>query len=504
MTSDRLEIFVGADRSQLMAVPVLEFSIKRHASRPVRVTSMHDLGLPEPKDVRQGPRTNFSFTRFAIPGLMGHNGMALYLDADMLVFRDIAEIWTLPMGEAKILIQAEVDPRAQAPKAGAPAQRIKQCSVMLMDCARLDWDAARIIAGLDGRYTYEQLLYEMCILDEAEIAYALPFRWNSLEHYDAATCLLHYTDMHTQPWVDPFNRLGFLWMDEVRLMIDCGLLRWRELEREVELGYFRPSLIPELRNDALRGRWDAGTARRYAAIDARAGFVKHPRSPCPQARARGGGEGLRGGAGGGPATISALPGEGRGPGRRIDSRCVEAGPPAWVPAFAGTIGSEKFLRRDHPLHLGDDLAQVDGLGEDPGARGGAVAGGQGHGGEAGDEHDPQAHEPRGGLAGDLDAVDARHDDVGEQEVPAALVQRLQRLLAVGAGPDVIAGALQGPRQEPAQGIVVFGQEDTRHGRNGSLRERAPPVAREANLGLRCKPPINQGPRALTRPVRART
>ena len=47
-----------------------------------------------------------------------------------------------------------------------------------------------IVAGLDGRYTYEELMYDMCILPESDIRYGLPFEWNSLEHYDLETHLI--------------------------------------------------------------------------------------------------------------------------------------------------------------------------------------------------------------------------------------------------------------------------------------------------------------------------
>lgn len=270
-----LDIFVGTDRSQLLAVAVLEFSIKRHTNHPVRVAPLLGLDLPEPKDIRNGSRTNFSFTRFAIPELKDYEGLALYLDADMLVFQDIEEIWRFPMGDAKVLIQASVDEGAHVSKLGAPAERKKQCSVMLMDCGRLDWRAAGIISGLDGRYSYDQLMSQLCILDDKDIAYELPFRWNSLEHYDETTCLIHYTDMQTQPWVDANNRNGYLWMREVRLMLDSGVLSWRTLEKEIELGYFRPSLIHELREIPELRVWNADAAARYAEIDAQAGFVKH-------------------------------------------------------------------------------------------------------------------------------------------------------------------------------------------------------------------------------------
>ena len=273
---EHIDIFVGADRSQLLAVAVLEHSILRHTSQLCNICPLIDLGLPEPKDIRQGSRTNFSFARFAIPELKHYAGKGLYLDADMLVFRDILELWSLPMDGAKIAIQEELpDEFVKQIKQGAPAQRKKQCSVMLIDCAATRWHAPSIIAGLDGQYTYEQLMAEMCILREDEIKYGVPFAWNSLEHYDSTTRLIHYTDMMTQPWVSTQNRNGPLWMNEVRLMLDNGALDWSAIEEEVRLGYFRPSLLLELKEMPHRGGWDADSARRYDEVDAGAGFVKH-------------------------------------------------------------------------------------------------------------------------------------------------------------------------------------------------------------------------------------
>jgi lipopolysaccharide biosynthesis glycosyltransferase len=271
-----VDIFVGADRSQLLAVAVLEHSIQRHTRLPCCVTPLIDLDLPEPADIRQGARTNFSFARFAIPQLKSYEGRAIYMDADMLVFRDIAELWNLPFDGAKVIVQDRLpDELARRNKAGAPRKRRKQSSVMLIDCAATRWDAPAIIAGLDGRYTYEQLLHELCILDESEINYALPFAWNSLEHYDHNTRLIHYTDMNTQPWVSNHNRLGHLWIAEVRLMLDTGVLGLRDIKVEIERGYFRPSLVHELEEMPHADGWRQDVAERYDAIDERAGYVKH-------------------------------------------------------------------------------------------------------------------------------------------------------------------------------------------------------------------------------------
>lgn len=271
-----VDVFVGADRSQLLAVAVLEHSIRRHTAASVRVCPLIDLDIPEPADLRQGSRTNFSFARFAIPELKDYRGKGLYLDADMLVFRDILELWNLPFDGGKIIIQEDLPEHAVTQKkAGAPSARKKQCSVMMIDCERTRWDVTEIVGGLDGQYTYEELMYEMCILPESDVRYGVPFAWNSLEHHDRDTRLIHYTDMNTQPWVSPDNVHGNLWFREVFLMLETSALMRSDLEREIALGYFRPSILNEIDEMPHERAFDAAAAARYAAIDREAGFVKH-------------------------------------------------------------------------------------------------------------------------------------------------------------------------------------------------------------------------------------
>lgn len=109
MPSDEvIRVYVGVDRSQLLAVPVLEYSIKRHTTAQVEVIPMLDLPVPKPKDPRNGQRTGFSFSRFCIPKLAGYTGKAIYMDADMMVFKDIRELWNVSFDGAKVVIQQEV------------------------------------------------------------------------------------------------------------------------------------------------------------------------------------------------------------------------------------------------------------------------------------------------------------------------------------------------------------------------------------------------------------
>lgn len=249
MGRETVKVFVGCDRSQLLAVKVLEHSIKRHTSLPVEVVAMQDLPVPQPCDPRNTQRTGFSFSRFCIPKLANYQGKAIYLDADMLVFRDIKELWSIPFEGAKVVIQKEIKHNLETTrKFGAPRKRIKQCAVMLLDCERLDWDIEQIIGQMNlGKFDYGQLLYDLCILGESEIRYAVPFEWNSLEYYDEETRLIHYTDMATQPWVSTLNKHGDLWFEEIRRMIADRSLSWSELEEEIARGFFRPSLLRDIR-----------------------------------------------------------------------------------------------------------------------------------------------------------------------------------------------------------------------------------------------------------------
>lgn len=275
---DVIRVFVGTDRTQLLAVSVLEHSIKRHTSATVEVIPMLDLPVPVPKNPCNWQRTGFSFSRFCIPELAGYQGKAIYMDADMLVFKDIRELWSIPFDGAKVVIQQDVKYEDQTlRKIGAPKKRKKQCSVMLIDCKRTNWDIRKIVNEMDaGSFGYEDLMYDLCILADEDIKFGVPFEWNSLEHYDAQTRLIHYTDVYTQPWTSIGNRWGDLWFHEVRLMLRNGILTKHQLENEVALGHFRPSILFDVRYRHILPYWLRSIFdKRNVVSDRLSGYVPH-------------------------------------------------------------------------------------------------------------------------------------------------------------------------------------------------------------------------------------
>jgi hypothetical protein len=200
------------------------------------------------------------------------------MDADMQVFKDIRSLWNLPFNGQRVLVQESVKHTdLTLRKENAPSTRKKQCAVMLLDCESLDWDVREIVRGLDEElYTYSQLIDELCIVPEELVGYRVPFEWNSLEHFDESTCLIHYTDMGTQPWVSTRNPNGEIWLAEVRRMLADSALRIEQLQQEIDMGHFRPSLMRDIRWGNLVPPLLRSTFNRLnEGMDRARGFVAH-------------------------------------------------------------------------------------------------------------------------------------------------------------------------------------------------------------------------------------
>ena len=233
-----VRVYVGTLEEQMLAVKVLEFSIRKHASVTVEVFPLHlaPVSIPSPKDERNAPRTPFSFQRFLIPELAGYRGRAIYVDSDMQVFKDIRRLWTLPFNGADLLAVSKP----------GDSERRPQFSVMLLDCEALKWDVREIVAALDREdLQYEGLMQGMEVARNVR-ADISPV-WNSLEHYEEGrTALLHYTDMPTQPWVSLQNPFGHVWVRDLFEAIDSGFITLDYVRDHVARGGVRPSLVYQI------------------------------------------------------------------------------------------------------------------------------------------------------------------------------------------------------------------------------------------------------------------
>ena len=202
-----IRIFIGAGERQLIPALVLRHSILKHVTMSCEVTPMHTWKHPMPKLKKNWPRTPFSFQRFMIPEACGYKGHAIYMDSDMLVFGDIKEVWQGGMGTHSVLAMRgdDID------------KHRAQFSHILLNCEKLEWDIRHIVSQLDsGELSYDDLVFNCTISNSVQSGFNP--HWNSLEEYvEGQTKLLHYTEMHNQPWwANLSNPNAHLWFQELK------------------------------------------------------------------------------------------------------------------------------------------------------------------------------------------------------------------------------------------------------------------------------------------------
>src|SRR5438445_11336204 len=90
-----IRVFAGYDSRQPLAYNVLQHSIQRHTKHRVTVEPLMLDRLPM---TRRG-LTEFTFSRFLVPWLCDYQGRAIFMDSDIVVTGDVAELLDMCLGE---------------------------------------------------------------------------------------------------------------------------------------------------------------------------------------------------------------------------------------------------------------------------------------------------------------------------------------------------------------------------------------------------------------------
>lgn len=164
-----IRCFVGYDPRQPVAYNVLQHSIHRHAKGRVTVEPLMLDKLP----IKRRGLTEFTYTRYLVPYLCGYEGAAVFMDADIVVTGDIAELF------------AQADPR-YAVQVMQEQPRFEWPSVMLFNNSLCDALTPQWIDSAESKPAE---------LDWGEVG-TLPPRWNHLvgtADPAIAANLYHYT-----------------------------------------------------------------------------------------------------------------------------------------------------------------------------------------------------------------------------------------------------------------------------------------------------------------------
>jgi len=176
-----ISVFIGYDRKIKIAYHVLAESILKNSSEPV---SIHPIYLPNLQKIHNRNQnvlasTEFSFSRFLVPYLMNYQGWAVFMDSDMTMISDIAELWQLK--DEKYALQVckhEYTPNVKKKFLGNTQTiyaKKNWSSLMLMNCSQcktLTTDYVNTATGLD--------LHQFKWLKDESLIGEIPLEWNWL------------------------------------------------------------------------------------------------------------------------------------------------------------------------------------------------------------------------------------------------------------------------------------------------------------------------------------
>ena len=176
-----IQVFIGYDSKEKIAYHVLSESILRNSTKPVAITPIY---LPNIKDdfVRERNNlssTEFSFSRFIIPHLMNYQGWALFMDCDMLMKTDIADLWRLRDDKYAVQVcKHDYIPKEETKFLGqvqTKYQKKNWSSFMLMNCKKCTTLTPEYVSKASGLE-----LHQFKWLESEELIGELPLEWNWL------------------------------------------------------------------------------------------------------------------------------------------------------------------------------------------------------------------------------------------------------------------------------------------------------------------------------------
>lgn len=190
-----IRMFCGYDQREAIGFAVFAHSVVTRASRPVAITPLASMGLPQGSNA-------FTLSRFLVPCLMGFKGHAIFVDgSDMLMQADVAELDSLFDERYAVQVVKHADYQTRHPRkyigTGMECEnrnyaRKNWASVMLVNCEHRAW---RVISNATMRDQSALPWLQFAFIPDGEIG-ELPASWNVLADEGQplnVTKLLHWT-----------------------------------------------------------------------------------------------------------------------------------------------------------------------------------------------------------------------------------------------------------------------------------------------------------------------
>jgi hypothetical protein len=223
-----IKIFIGYDPREAVAYHVLCHSIHARASQPVSIVPLmlSELGALMTRERNPLQSTDFSFSRFLAPYLNDFSGWAIFMDCDMLVLDDIANLWNHRDDQyALMCVKHDHVPNEDTKFLGAVQTTYEKknwSSVMMFNadkCTALSPEYVNSATGLD--------LHRFRWLDSDDQIGELPHRWNHLVDYDPPEAIENISNLHYTiggPYFESYKGCGYAdeWNEERERMLFAG------------------------------------------------------------------------------------------------------------------------------------------------------------------------------------------------------------------------------------------------------------------------------------------
>lgn len=195
--SDPLRVVIGYDRNEIAAYHTLANSLIKHSSRPLSITALYLPQLEADNLMWRKDRgsTDFSFSRFLTPYLLGYKGLGLFMDCDFVCKADIASLFNqMPLDKCVGVVKHNYCP-ANKTKFLNNVQSVYPkklwSSLMLFNCAsqKVKNLTPKLVNEAEGSYLHQfQWTHESRIhgFDES---------WNFIpNHSKGEPKMVHYTE----------------------------------------------------------------------------------------------------------------------------------------------------------------------------------------------------------------------------------------------------------------------------------------------------------------------
>ena len=214
--SKLIPIFIGYDPREAAAYHVCANSIIRHASRPVSIIPLALNLFTDYTETHTDGSNQFIYSRFLVPHLMDYTGHAIFIDGDMIVRSDIAELWDWRQNHYDVqVVKHNYETCMKEKYLGSKNEnypRKNWSSVIIWNC---ESSANQCLTPEFVQRSTGAELHRFTWIKDEKIG-DLPAEWNWLPDEYGPNCnadLLHYTlgapcfhDFATTPMADEWHR----------------------------------------------------------------------------------------------------------------------------------------------------------------------------------------------------------------------------------------------------------------------------------------------------------